>query len=229
MCRVVTILLLACSLPAATVTVSWDPSPDPSVVGYNVYYGGETGMWTNRVSVGPPIMPLFIVPTPPTSVVLSNLTRGVTYYFGVFGVDALGNECGPTPELVYSIPGCWTNLITGFQILTNWGAAMVSTNLFRGPWQSTNWTDTLWITNRSARVYWRGVSSTNFTLTCTGYLPPVSNYQVLIVTGSNLQSSAGLRVWFSEPSPFIQTNPPAFGFFRGDSLPVITSQFYPSP
>jgi hypothetical protein len=215
------LLMLSIMVPPPTqsVILAWDPSPDPTVVGYNAYYGSDSGVYTNRIDVGNV-----------TSVVISNLSQGITYYFAVTAYNGAGLESDPSAEVSYTVPGpCFTNQVAGLTILTNVGAAMWSTNVLHGPWTSTNWIGTLWITNRSNSIYWKYATVTNLTLTCYGYQPPASNYQVLTVTGSNLQSSADLMVWFAEPSPFIVTNPPPWGFFRGDSKPTITSRSYQSP
>src|SRR5688572_7761153 len=37
---------------ADTVTLVWDPSPDPSVTGYYVYVGAEPGVYDHRYDVG---------------------------------------------------------------------------------------------------------------------------------------------------------------------------------
>ncbi|HPU56241.1 MAG TPA: fibronectin type III domain-containing protein, partial [Verrucomicrobiota bacterium] len=40
------------SASAASVTLAWDPSPDPSVVGYFVYYGDASRSYTTKIDVG---------------------------------------------------------------------------------------------------------------------------------------------------------------------------------
>ncbi|MGA2868861.1 MAG: hypothetical protein ABSF34_06860, partial [Verrucomicrobiota bacterium] len=32
-----------------STSLTWNPSPDPSVVGYNIYYGITNGIYTNMV------------------------------------------------------------------------------------------------------------------------------------------------------------------------------------
>ena len=68
---------------AQSVVLAWDENPDPAVVGYNVYYGGESGNYTNVTSIGKV-----------GSVVISGLVEGATYYFAMTAVDAFGNATG---------------------------------------------------------------------------------------------------------------------------------------
>ncbi|MCS7338980.1 MAG: fibronectin type III domain-containing protein, partial [Verrucomicrobiae bacterium] len=67
------ILLIAsarATFASSTVTLIWDPSPDSRVVGYAVWYGTTSGVYTVRLDVGNR-----------TSATVSNLSIGKTYYF----------------------------------------------------------------------------------------------------------------------------------------------------
>src|SRR6516165_5355750 len=64
---------------AANLTLAWDPSTDPTVVGYDVYYGGASGVYTNMIDVGTN-----------TTVTISNLVPGATYYFAATTYTARG-------------------------------------------------------------------------------------------------------------------------------------------
>src|SRR6202142_388987 len=55
---------------AASVILAWDPSTDPLIAGYSLYYGGASQTYTNEISVG-------LV----TTATLSGLAEGNTYYF----------------------------------------------------------------------------------------------------------------------------------------------------
>src|SRR5260370_41089664 len=70
---------LALALPA--VVLAWDPSTDPTVTGYNVYYGTASHAYTNVISAGAT-----------NSIVVSNLTSGVTYYFAAPTYNLAGLE-----------------------------------------------------------------------------------------------------------------------------------------
>ena len=76
-----------------TATLAWNPSSDPFVTGYNLYYGTNSGIYTVRLPVGQA-----------TSVTVSNLAPGVTYYFAVTAVTALGLESPPSAEVPYTVP-----------------------------------------------------------------------------------------------------------------------------
>ncbi len=63
-----------------SLNLAWDPSPDPSVAGYAVYYGPAPGQYTNRIDAGASLT----LTTP-------SLADGL-YYFSATAHDAQGNE-----------------------------------------------------------------------------------------------------------------------------------------
>jgi hypothetical protein len=91
------ILLASSGLTWATqapaVALSWDPSADPSVAGYNVYYGTSSRGYTNLVAAGSS-----------TSALVSNLASGVTYYFAATTYTAAGLESDYSAEASYAVP-----------------------------------------------------------------------------------------------------------------------------
>jgi Fibronectin type III domain len=90
--------------------LSWNPSPDPTVVGYVVYYGTSSGNYTTRVDVGTN-----------TSFTVTNLQPGVTYYFTVTDYNALGVESPPPGELSLLVPGILrlqANALPGMMLIT---------------------------------------------------------------------------------------------------------------
>src|SRR5688572_16148030 len=78
---------------AASITVQWDPSPDPNVVGYNFYYGAASRNYTNIIDVGNT-----------TTATVSNLVEGTTYYFAATAYNVLGIESVFSDELSYTVP-----------------------------------------------------------------------------------------------------------------------------
>ena len=70
-----------CSNLTVSATLAWNPSIDPLVTGYKVYYGVVSQTYTNAIDVGNV-----------TEVTISNLTEGVTYYFSVTAYIVLGIE-----------------------------------------------------------------------------------------------------------------------------------------
>ena len=81
------------AVQGATVGVAWDPSTDPSVRGYNIYYGSASRSYTNVVSAGNG-----------TSAVISNLVNGVTYYFAATTYTSTGLESDYSAEASYAVP-----------------------------------------------------------------------------------------------------------------------------
>jgi hypothetical protein len=86
------ILLAAPSVVAArSITVAWDPNPEPGVSGYVVYVGSEPGVYTGRYDVGRA-----------TSFVYAEAVDNQNYYFSVaaYSADLLP---GPRSEEVSTI------------------------------------------------------------------------------------------------------------------------------
>ena len=63
------IFVAARGAEAGALTIAWDPASDPSVTGYNVYWGTQTGVYTNVVNAGLS-----------TQFQVGGLVNGVTYY-----------------------------------------------------------------------------------------------------------------------------------------------------
>ena len=88
------VLLTSRVLASQSLTLSWYPSPDTNVVGYNVYYGTSSRVYTSRLSVGDT-----------TSATVTGLQEGYTYFFAVTAVDCVGLESAPSGEVSYTVPG----------------------------------------------------------------------------------------------------------------------------
>ena len=73
--------------------LSWNASTDPTVIGYNIYYGGESGVYTNEISV-----------SNVTSAVIPGLVEGATYYFVVTAYDSFDDESLFSNEAGYLVP-----------------------------------------------------------------------------------------------------------------------------
>jgi len=88
-------LLLASAFPALaqrTITLEWNPSPSADVVDYNVYYGDSARAYTNTVATGGG-----------TTVTISNLVVGATYYFAATAVDVFAGESDYSEEISYTV------------------------------------------------------------------------------------------------------------------------------
>jgi hypothetical protein len=92
-----TIVLLASiftpffSYAAGSVALTWLPSSSPDVNGYYIYYGLNSGVYDHEISVGNA-----------TSVIISNLVEGATYYFAATSHD--GGESPFSNETTYTVP-----------------------------------------------------------------------------------------------------------------------------
>lgn len=69
----------SCSNLTASATLAWRPSSDPTVMGYQLYYGTASHSYTHTVNVGPSSM-----------ATVSNLINDTTYYFAVTAYDSSG-------------------------------------------------------------------------------------------------------------------------------------------
>ena len=100
--RVITIFVLmaACvvsaqltpSNPPANVVLAWDASPSGEVTGYRVYWGAASRCYTN------------VLATTNLIATVTNLQRGVTYYFAVTAFTATGLESEFSNEVSYTAP-----------------------------------------------------------------------------------------------------------------------------
>src|SRR5215469_9106233 len=90
------LIIMSCvrawSMPLPGVALAWDPSTDPSVTGYNVYYGTASRTYTNMIPAGSA-----------TSVIVSNLVTGVTYYFAATTYTSDGVESDYSAEAAYAL------------------------------------------------------------------------------------------------------------------------------
>jgi hypothetical protein len=75
------VLLAHAPACAAQFSLIWDPSEDSGVVGYNVYYGTQSGHYTTEVNAGNT-----------TTYTVSNLQAGSIYYFAVTAYDSYSYE-----------------------------------------------------------------------------------------------------------------------------------------
>jgi hypothetical protein len=76
-----------------SVTLTWGASPDTSVIGYNIYYGSTSGVYTNEINVGNV-----------TSATVFDLVAGVTYYFAATAYYADGTESVFSNEISRTVP-----------------------------------------------------------------------------------------------------------------------------
>jgi hypothetical protein len=76
-----------------SVVLVWNPSVDTNVVGYNIYYGTVSGVYTNELVLGNV-----------STATLTGLTGGTTYYFVATATGADGVESPFSNETSYTAP-----------------------------------------------------------------------------------------------------------------------------
>ncbi len=81
------LMLLAIRAVASQASLAWDPSPDPSVTGYVLYYGEASRSYAASVDVGSQ-----------TSYTVPNLLEGHNYYFAVAARNSTGTESALSNE-----------------------------------------------------------------------------------------------------------------------------------
>ena len=84
---VVVLLLTAARLEAGSVTLAWDPNPEPEVTGYLLLYGTQPGVYTAQIDVGNH-----------TQYSVLGIAGG-TYYFTVEAYTADGTISAPAAEV----------------------------------------------------------------------------------------------------------------------------------
>ena len=87
------LVALRTTVQAGSISFSWNPSPDPIVVGYRIHYGAASGDYTDEISAGSA-----------TNATISGLIPGTTYYFAVTTYSSLGTESPLSSEVSYTAP-----------------------------------------------------------------------------------------------------------------------------
>ena len=75
------------------VTLAWDKSPSANVIGYRLYWGVTTRMYTNMINAGTNL-----------TATVSNLLAGTTFYFAATAYNAALNESTFSNEAQYTPP-----------------------------------------------------------------------------------------------------------------------------
>src|SRR5437667_8053170 len=77
-------ILLVAPIPASAVqsiNLIWNPSSSTNIAGYNIYYGGASGSYTNEVVLGNV-----------TNATIPGLREGAIYFFAASAADTSGLE-----------------------------------------------------------------------------------------------------------------------------------------
>jgi hypothetical protein len=104
----------------ADVTLAWDPNPEANLKGYKVYYGSASGNYSFMVDVGNW-----------TSLTISGLEAGKTYYFAATAYGPAGEESGMSDELRYDTPRPDSHFLSPANASN--GAASYTINASAGP------------------------------------------------------------------------------------------------
>jgi hypothetical protein len=75
-----------------SVTLAWNTSISPNIIGYNIYYGGVSGIYTNEIAT-----------ENATNLTVPGLLVGSTYYFVVTAVNSSGVQSGFSSQLSYTV------------------------------------------------------------------------------------------------------------------------------
>lgn len=86
-------LLTAITTLAYSVTLAWDPNTEPDIAGYRMYYGTESGVYTQIINVGNV-----------TNYTVTNLNVGPIYYFAVTCYNTSGLESEFSNEVSFGYP-----------------------------------------------------------------------------------------------------------------------------
>lgn len=76
---------------ASSATLQWSSPGDPRIQGYRVYYGTQSGQYSQNKGSG--------LSTTTTRYTVNNLIVGRTYYFAVTSFDSAGNESDYSAEV----------------------------------------------------------------------------------------------------------------------------------
>ncbi len=93
---------------AAEVRLAWDPSPSPEVIGYRLYWGTQSRLYTSSLDAG-------LV----TTATVSGLVAGTTYYFAATAYAPGGLESDFSNEVQYTVPASPSNRAPTLSALAN--------------------------------------------------------------------------------------------------------------
>lgn len=133
-------------LGAASVTLGWDPNPEPDIAGYRIYWRTNGGAYlTNR----------FVAVTNGTTGTVTNLSLGLTYRFVATAYNTSGLESDYSNEVTAIIPGKPIppqNLHTNAVILK---AMIMGTDRIGGEWALVHSYEDLVITNLAESAFYK--------------------------------------------------------------------------
>ncbi len=205
-------LFLFASARGESYVLFWNSSISPDVVGYNLYYGGATQTYTNKVAVGSV-----------TNATISGLLSGADYFFAATAVDSVGLESDFSNEIYYQVPA--KLVVTAANQLRTYGAANPTlTGTVTGLQNGDNITATFSTTATPGSPV--GTYSIVPTLIDPG--GKLTNYSVTINNGTLTVNKAALTITAVNTSKLYGAPVPALtasysGFVNGDTASSLTT------
>lgn len=210
------ILLLPLPASAASVTLAWNPSTDPTVVGYHLYYGGVSQTYTNMVPVGAA-----------TNGSVTGLIPGGRSFFAATAVNVAGLESPFSNEASYQVQGSTLLplVVTAANQSRSYGATNPPlTGTISGLQNGDNITatySTVATPASPARAY-------SIVPTLVDPNGKLTNYTVTITSGTLTVSPAALTITAANASKVFGAPLPAFspsysGFANGDAASSLTT------
>jgi hypothetical protein len=222
----------------ANVTVAWDPNQEPTVAGYKVVYGPASRSYSYTVDVGLS-----------TSLSISGLQPGTTYYFAALAYNATGQQSAYSNEISYMppvTPSCsFVIAPTSKSFSSSGGTGSVSVTTSAGcSWSASS--SASWITvtsaasgsgngvvnysvssnsNSSARA--GNINIGNQTLSVSQSAKTVASYTITASAGSNGSISPSGAVLVSAGTSKTFTITPRWGYrvsrvlINGSSIGVV--------
>jgi len=193
-------LLLALNFTAKanTVTLGWTAVSDVTVSGYNVYEGGASHTYTNKVAVSG---------RNTTTAQFTGLVEGATYYFAATSVSTNGLESTYSSEISYQVPFAAPVILTSPTSLTNNSGSTITLSVSASGSNLTY----QWLkngTNLSNGGTVSGATTATLTLTAvTGLDNGVYTVKVTNPGGSATSAPATLSVIPVAPGNFHVTGP----------------------
>lgn len=134
----------------SSITLAWNQSLSPMVIGYNVYQSSDIN-FTNTIKINAGNN---------TSILISNLIGGNTYYFNATSYDNQTNESLPSNDITYTDPNVLNILYSNNVVIISFVTLSGNYNLQKSV-DLKNWTN-IFTTNNTGNN-WVSYTDTNFT------------------------------------------------------------------
>jgi hypothetical protein len=173
-------LLPSPALYAAQVTLAWDPSTDPNVTGFRVYYGTSSHSYQSNNDAGQN-----------TTLTVSNLQDGTAYFFAVTAYDTTGIESGYSNEISYNPTGtCLYSISPASQsVESSGGPRTVAVSSQSGcTWTAVSNVSWLVITSNSS---WTGSGTVNYSVIANSSASPRTG--TMTVAGKTFTVTQSIR------------------------------------